>query len=94
MAAFEIFTVLCKYLICNVKGSIRRAKAGAGELAQGLRAAAALAEDGVRFLTLLAPRSWLMTTNNSSSEGSNTFFWPPQVMHTDGTQTFMLIKHP
>lgn len=45
MAAFEIFPVLCKYLICNMKGSIRRAEAGAGEMAQGLRAATALSED-------------------------------------------------
>jgi hypothetical protein len=50
-------------------------KEGAGEIAQLLRALAALAEDLSSFSSTLFCR--LRTTCNSSSKGSSTLFWPP-----------------
>lgn len=60
-------------------------------MAQWLRALAALTADLSSGLT---PARRLTTIYDSSLRGSDTLFWPPQVLHAQGAQTYMPARHP
>lgn len=65
------------------KGDPAKVRAGAGEMAERLRALAAVKED-----VGLIPSTHL-EAHNCRPRGSNTLFWPPGALHTSDAQTNM-----